>query len=48
MNEPTEILPCSCEHKAQDEMYGPRMRVHNRMKNGTYKCTVCQAKRDKK
>ena len=36
------ILKCFCEHKAQDEMHGEKMRVFNR--RGTtneYRCTVC-------
>lgn len=40
------ILPCTCEHKAQDELHGKGMRVFNWAKNannkqGGYRCTVC-------
>jgi len=40
------ILPCTCTHKAQDELHGKNMRVHNwarsaNNKSGGYRCTVC-------
>ncbi len=34
------IRKCSCQHEAQDEIYGPGLRSHNRCRNG-WKCTVC-------
>lgn len=41
MKEGTIILKCSCEHEAQDEMYGKSMRVHNVSPTGKAACTVC-------
>lgn len=44
MSEGTTVQPCTCEHKAQDEMYGKNMRVHNVSppKGGSLAfCTVC-------
>lgn len=43
---PTNILPCGCENKYQDQRYGKGMRVHNQAaspKPGvkTWRCTVC-------
>ena len=40
----TSIKKCNCQHKAQDEMYGKGMRVHNSMrtdKQNKWRCTVC-------
>jgi hypothetical protein len=41
------ISKCGCDHKYQDEKYGPGMRVHNKcVKKGTstpWRCTVCGA-----
>lgn len=42
----TKILPCTCQHKFQDENYGQNNRVHNPCpgKSATeviYRCTVC-------
>lgn len=42
------VLPCSCDHKYQDEKYGHGNRVHNESagtKGVVSKCTVCGAKR---
>ena len=39
----TELRPCTCVHKYQQEKYGT-LRVHNSGKRGTqveYRCTVC-------
>jgi len=41
MAERTEILPCTCTHQQQDEMYGKQRRVHNVNTNGEAFCTVC-------
>ena len=35
------ILDCTCRHPYQDRRYGPGKRVHNEMKVGGYRCTVC-------
>lgn len=35
------ILPCACNHLAQDKMYGRGNRVHNISAQG-YRCTVCR------
>ena len=39
------ILPCSCRHAYQDEIYGRGMRWHNPAKGKDggkiYRCTVC-------
>lgn len=40
----TLVMPCDCEHPAQDKMYGRGRRVHNQkgQKNaGKVACTVC-------
>jgi len=40
------IIRCSCQHKYQDEKYGPGNRVHNMMKDTKgqikWRCTVCK------
>lgn len=44
----TIILPCSCQHKDQDEMYGKGMRVHNisgKAGSELAYCTVCTPRR---
>lgn len=40
------ILKCNCNHEYQDEKYGKKNRVHNKLSesrsdNMKYKCTVC-------
>ena len=39
------ILPCSCEHRGQDILYGRGNRVHNpckpKEKTDYWRCTVC-------
>lgn len=41
----TKIMPCTCEHKSQDTLYGNQMRVFNgKVSKGSQKewrCTVC-------
>ena len=37
----TKIIKCSCKNNYQDIEYGAGMRVHNIMKTGAYRCTVC-------
>ena len=38
----TKILPCSCSHPYQDEIYGKGNRVHNwARKKEAWRCTVC-------
>ena len=43
------ILPCTCEHKMQDEMYGHKMRVHNAVPQPSapdqWRCTICLTER---
>lgn len=42
MAEPSKIMPCQCSHSSQDEMYGPGMRLWNRLGDSdSYRCTVC-------
>ena len=42
MGEPSKIMPCSCQHQSQDEIYGKGMRLWNRMGDSdNYRCTVC-------
>lgn len=48
MKQGTAKVKCSCEHRAQDEMYGKGMRIANATatqddKGGTadVRCTVC-------
>lgn len=33
-------MRCTCDHKDQDKMYGKKVRVHNKTKEG-WRCTVC-------
>lgn len=42
---PTKILKCTCEHAAQDALYGKQMRVCNEMAKapGSARCTVCKS-----
>jgi len=39
---PTSIRPCTCQHSAQNTIYGKGLRLHNEApkKNG-WVCTVC-------
>jgi len=37
-----KILPCSCKCVSQDLFYGNGKRLHNKMKNGNWRCTVCK------
>lgn len=41
----TRIIKCTCEHEYQDERYGKKMRLHNKIGKGTciegWRCTVC-------
>ncbi len=38
----TKVLPCTCSHRAQDEMYGKGKRVMNWAKKASgWRCTVC-------
>ena len=45
---PSTILPCSCKHEQQDEMYGKGNRVHNNASgkdsktSDRWRCTVCE------
>lgn len=42
MAEPSKIMPCSCQHQGQDEMYGSGMRLWNQLGDSdSYRCTVC-------
>jgi hypothetical protein len=41
---------CGCKHEAQDRMYGPQQRVHNKCgsgkaSKGKITCTVCGTKK---
>jgi hypothetical protein len=41
-----KILPCTCESKYQDKVYGEKKRVHNKTQQSkplikSYRCTVC-------
>lgn len=40
----TKAMPCTCVHAQQDKMYGPGKRLHNRMADGRWRCTVCGGK----
>lgn len=42
----SEIKPCTCKHKFQDDRYGKGMRVFNKAQGG-YRCTVCGTKSSK-
>lgn len=35
------IKRCTCSNEYQDKKYGYGMRVANKCKNGTYRCTIC-------
>lgn len=37
----TKLATCKCSHKQQDEWYGFFKRVFNKMKAGSWRCTVC-------
>jgi hypothetical protein len=39
-------LKCVCYHPVQDRLHGKEFRVHNRTKEGKYRCTVCLRERD--
>ena len=40
---PTKVLPCTCENKVQDAVYGHGKRVFNLAKQGSIaRCTVCE------
>jgi len=41
------IRKCTCDNKFQDARYGSGMRVHNVMKNGNLRCTVCLSEKGK-
>lgn len=42
MAEPNKIMACGCKHEGQDQMYGPGMRLWNRLGDSdSYRCTVC-------
>lgn len=41
----TAIKTCTCKHDFQDKAYGKQQRVHNKRKNGSWRCTVCKAER---
>lgn len=42
MAEPSKIMTCGCQNRGQDEMYGPGMRLWNRLGDSdSYRCTVC-------
>lgn len=46
--ENTIVLPCTCDHVAQDKLHGKGRRVHNRTKQSKptveqrWRCTVCR------
>lgn len=42
---PTQIRKCTCQHAAQDALYGKNMRACNDMAKapGSSRCTVCKA-----
>lgn len=44
----TKILPYSCEHAAQDDIYGRGNRLHNRVtkSENLWHCTVCKKERN--
>lgn len=40
----SEVKPCDCQNKGQDEIHGKGMRVHNLGKKESktfWRCTVC-------
>jgi len=37
-----KILSCDCECPQQDKIYGKGKRVHNKMKDDSWRCTCCQ------
>jgi hypothetical protein len=47
-----KIMFCGCDHKYQDEKYGPNKRVHNRVTKDEkpnyrrWRCTVCEKVRE--
>lgn len=41
MAESTAILKCECQSAAQDKIYGPQIRLHNKTAKNEYRCTVC-------
>jgi hypothetical protein len=46
--EKSKVLPCSCEHEYQDQIYGKKMRLHNAWGGRSFKgwrCTVCEKER---
>lgn len=43
----TAILPCSCRHQFQDNRYGYGLRLHNIMRDGGRRCTVCSGVKKK-
>lgn len=44
----TRLKKCTCDHTQQDNMYGKRIRVHNkvtRYSDVRWRCTVCKRER---
>ena len=42
MAEPSKIMVCGCKHEGQDQLYGPGLRLWNRLgESDSYRCTVC-------
>lgn len=42
MAEPSKIMVCGCKHEGQDQLYGPGLRLWNRLGDSdSYRCTVC-------
>lgn len=46
-----KVLPCTCEHDFQDQVYGKQMRLHNVSQKGKNKglalCSVCGPNRQR-
>lgn len=40
------IRVCKCKHSFQDKEYGRQQRVHNPVRGGGWRCTVCGDEKD--
>lgn len=38
-----KAIKCECKSDYQDKVYGKYLRLHNKMINGKWRCTVCAA-----
>lgn len=44
----TALKVCTCENEGQDYLHGRKIRVHNKTKDGDWRCTVCKSEKSRK